>query len=63
MDLRQLAEVLLTAREASRRMGSSFRLHDDRLRAMGINPDDLPRVLNAVTAIEDFRESQLAALK
>lgn len=62
MNLKQLAEMLLTAREVSRRIGSSFEIHFDRLSSLGINPDDLPLVLSVVTEIEQHREHQLSLL-
>jgi len=63
MNLRQLAELLLTIRESSRRIGASFELYEDRLASMGVDPKDLPLVTSVVMEIERHREHQLLLLE
>lgn len=62
MNLRELAEVLLTARQAARRIGASFEMYEDRLASFGISPDDLNLVTGVVLEIERHREHQLSLL-
>lgn len=62
MKLRQLAEMLLTVRDASRRIGASFEIYDERLASLGINTKDLPIVIGVVMEIERHKEHQLSLL-
>ena len=60
MELRQLAEVLLSARKVARRTGCTYKLRESTLASLSVA--DEARLMDAVRRIENFTEDQLAAL-
>jgi hypothetical protein len=60
MELRQLAEILLTARKVAGRVGCTYKLRESTLASLSVADEE--RVMNAVRRIENFTEDQLSAL-
>jgi len=60
MELRRLAEVILTARKVAGRIGCTYKLRESTL--AGLSVGDEARVMETVRDIERFTEERLAAL-
>lgn len=62
MKLRELAQVILTGREAARRVGCTFQLNHFRVNTMGVSSEDIEKVMKTVRDIEHFQETALSSL-